>query len=182
MRRFAASILMAIWVGSATSLSAQTQHAARIEENLKIALNAPEGATTQGMVDAYDVAVKGYASEIARIYKKLHNGLPINQRKAIDRSQKAWLPYLDSYRETVSYIYDAPGTMHRVTAMGALKTMLEHRLQELCEFFQNDSKDFSEIVPEGEFWCADAHDHLPGPDPLGDLQGVVKPKGHRNKK
>jgi hypothetical protein len=166
---FTSRILLSLLFGLA--LQAQTMRSAKIEATLTQQLNSPEGETTSGMVDAYDTAAKGYRAEIDRVYNILLAGLPINPRRALLQTQKTWEAYLESYREAVSYIYDAPGTIHKIEGMSALKTFLEHRLIELCSFFLRDGPDeFSEEVPGKEYWCGDSHVKLKGKDPLRSKQ------------
>ncbi len=162
---------------------AQTKAAAQIEADLKKALETPQGQTTQGMVGANDHAVQAYAREIQRVYGILRKGLPKPQKQALEESQVAWLTYLASQRQVTSYIYDAPGTIHRTMGSSALKQVLRHRLEELCEWFLGGDGDdpFSEAVPGREFWCGETHPRLAGADPLADLAGEITPPKTKRK-
>ena len=139
------------------ALSAQTKRATEIEIKLNAKLDQPEFQTTQGMVEAYDEAVKAYRVEVARIFEKLMKGLPPNESKALASSHRDWLRYFESMRNCVSYVYDAPGAIHRVTAMLDLKIILEDRLNEMCQMFQewDTSQDPTnpEDVPGADAWC-----------------------------
>jgi uncharacterized protein YecT (DUF1311 family) len=177
------SLLALTLLSAGVVIQAQTKAAAQIEADLKKALETPQGQTTQGMVDANDQAVQAYAREIQRVYGTLRKGLSKPQKQALEQSQAAWLKYLASQRQVASYIYDAPGTIHRVMGSAALKQVLKHRLEELCEWFLGGEGDdpFSEAVPGREFWCGDTHARLMAADPLADLAGEkTPPKAKQN--
>jgi uncharacterized protein YecT (DUF1311 family) len=151
---------------------AQTKAAAQIEADLKTTLETPQGQTTQGMVEANDHAVQAYAQEIRRVYGVLRKGLPRPQKQALEQSQAAWLKYLASQRLVTSYLYDAPGTIHRVMGSAALKQVLKHRLEELCEWFLGGGDDpDAEAVPGKAAWCGETHPWPKGADPLAELAG-----------
>jgi hypothetical protein len=154
--------------------SGQTKPAADIESRLKVKLEKPEFQTTAGMVEAYDEAVKAYRAEVSRTFEKLMKGLPPNEAKALGDSHRAWLLYFESMRACVSYIYDAPGTIHRPVAMQDLKTILQHRLEEMCQMYlewdTSGSASNPEDVPDAGYWClGPAHARLTSDssDPLG---------------
>jgi uncharacterized protein YecT (DUF1311 family) len=165
--------LGALVVLSACGLAqAQTKAAAQIEAELKQTLETAQGQTTQGMVAANDRAVQAYAQEIQRVYGVLRKGLPGPQKQALEQSQVAWLKYLASQRLVTSYLYDAPGTLHRVMGSAALKQVLKHRLEELGEWFLGGGDDpDAEVVPGKEAWCGETHPRRSGADPLAVLAG-----------
>jgi len=154
-------------------IRAQTKAAVQIEADLKKTLETPQGQTTQGMVDANARAVQAYAREIQRVHGLLRKGLPGPQRQALEQSQATWLKYLASQRLATSYLYDAPGTIHRVLGSAALKQVLRHRLEELCQWFLADAgadPDSGE-VPGKAFWCGEVHPRFNASDPLAELAG-----------
>jgi uncharacterized protein YecT (DUF1311 family) len=174
MRHLPRSLAVLLLLAAYEPVQAQTKVAEQIEAGLKKALETPEGQTTRSMVEANDHAVQAYAREILRVYGLLRQGLPRPQKQALEKAQAAWLKYLESQRLVTSYIYDAPGTIHRAMGSAALKQVLQHRLAELCELFLDGGGEtpFSEAVPGRESWCGEVHQRLQGSDPLGDLAGA----------
>jgi uncharacterized protein YecT (DUF1311 family) len=171
MKSFWGSILTMLILGSGCGAGAQTKRAEQIEAQLKKELDAPNGETTQGMVEACDRATQAYAMEIRRVYDKLMKGLPKPERTALQASQKAWLEYLDRQRLVTSYIYDAPGTIHRVAGVMSLMDVLKARLRGICDLFlvPDENGEFTEEVPTQEYWCGETHERLTGSDPLAVL-------------
>lgn len=154
---------------------AQTRTEVSIEATLNRDLDSKDGWTTLGMVEAYDKAVKAYAAEIGRIYRKLEHELPPNQRAALIRGQLAWQEYLKAQRLMVSYVYDADGTVHKPMAMALLKDVLRHRLEELCEWFMRQQGEHDETTPGVEAWCKESHEDMGGVDVLAAAAQAAKP-------
>jgi hypothetical protein len=171
-RLVALSLLLA-----GASAHAQTPMAKRIEADLKQTLGTVEGQTTRGAMEAYGRAAQAYAREIKRVFERLQQGLPPGPKQAAVESQRAWLIYLEAQRQVTGYISDAPGTIHRVAGTAALKEVLRHRLQELCELFlwSGLEETFSDDVPGSEFWCGQTHAWTPVADPLSELAGDGTP-------
>jgi uncharacterized protein YecT (DUF1311 family) len=92
-------------------------------------LDAPDGQSTQGMVECLGAAYQSWDSALNEAYKDLMDSLEPAQKSALKASQRQWIAYRDSEQKFLQTLA-APdaGTIMRVTTNQAMVDMVKARV------------------------------------------------------
>jgi uncharacterized protein YecT (DUF1311 family) len=100
-----------------------------IDTALSQCLDAPDGQSTQGMVECLGTAYDAWDKALNEAYKGLMDSLEPAQKDALKASQRQWIAYRDSEQKFLqTLVTPDAGTIMRVTTNQAMVDMVKARV------------------------------------------------------
>ena len=100
-----------------------------IDAALSQCLDAPDGQSTQGMVECLSAAYQSWDAALNEEYRSLMDSLEPAQKDALKASQRQWIAYRDSEQKFLrSLVTPDAGTIIRVTTNQAMVDMVKARV------------------------------------------------------
>jgi uncharacterized protein YecT (DUF1311 family) len=109
-----------------------------IDAALSQCLEAPDGQSTQGMVECLGTAYEAWDGALNEAYKGLMDTLEPAQKDALKASQRQWVSYRDGEQKFLqTLVTPEAGTIMRVTTNQAMVDMVRARVLLLRSYSAN---------------------------------------------
>jgi uncharacterized protein YecT (DUF1311 family) len=109
-----------------------------IDAALSQCLDAPDGQSTQGMVECLGTAYDSWDAALNKEYGSLMDSLEPAQKSALKASQRQWIAYRDSEQKFLqTLVTPDAGTIMRVTTNQAMVEMVKARVLLLRSYGEN---------------------------------------------
>ena len=110
-----------------------------IDQTLTKCLDAPEGQSTQGMVECLVAAYEAWDSALNAAYAELIRSLEPKQAAQLRIAQRAWLAFRNAERDFLaSLVTPDAGTIMRVTTNEAMVEIVKARVLQLRSHLENE--------------------------------------------
>ena len=102
-----------------------------IDAALDACLAKPEGASTPGMVDCTDEAIRAWDKRLNDVYKQVLAGLDPKSRELVRASQRRWVAFREAEHEAMGGPWRQDRGTIRVLMANADLSAIKERVQEL---------------------------------------------------
>jgi uncharacterized protein YecT (DUF1311 family) len=103
-----------------------------LDAALDACLAKPEGASTPGMVECADEAIRGWDKRLNEVYQQVMTDLDPKSRELLRASQCRWVAFREAEREAMGGPWRQDrGTIIRVLTVNADLSAIKERVQEL---------------------------------------------------
>jgi uncharacterized protein YecT (DUF1311 family) len=137
-RRLIAASLVVFLAAAPASAGDEGAGEDPIDAALGQCLDAPDGQSTQGMVECLGTAYDSWDAALNKEYGSLMDSLQPAQKSALKASQRQWIAYRDSEQKFLqTLVTPDAGTIMRVTTNQAMVDMVKARVLLLRSYGEN---------------------------------------------
>jgi uncharacterized protein YecT (DUF1311 family) len=110
-----------------------------IDEALTKCLDAPDGQSTQGMVECLGAAYEAWDSALNAAYAELIKSLAPEQAAQLRTAQRAWLAFRDAERDFLgTLVTPEAGSIMRITTNEAMVDIVKARVLQLRSHLESE--------------------------------------------